>query len=172
MGFSPAAQGDADMLSLVEKVLVLKSASLFNQTPDNVLADVAQRVQEISFEAGDLIFNKGDFGDSLYIIISGTVQVWDGPHLLNELGEGDIFGELALLDPAPRSASVKTVAPTRLLQLDAAHFRTILEERPEVPVAIIRVLTGYIRDNLRLAENMNPSIRSSKSLPPADPAHD
>ena len=88
------------MLSLVEKVLVLKSASLFNQTPDNVLADVAQRVQEISFEAGDLIFNKGDFGDSLYIIVSGTVQVWDGPHLLNELGEGDIFGELALLDPA------------------------------------------------------------------------
>ena len=161
------------MLSLVEKVLALKSASLFNQTPDNVLADIAQRVEEINFDKGELIFNKGDFGDTLYIIVSGTVQVWDGSRLLNELGEGDIFGELALLDPAPRSASVKTTEPTHLLLLDAAHFRTILVERPEVPAAIIRVLTGYIRDNLRLTENMNPSVKGAKaSPPPVDSAHE
>jgi CRP-like cAMP-binding protein len=162
-------EGEAEMLSLVEKVIVLKSASLFSQTPGNVLADIAQLVQEISFDSGALVFNKGDFGDSLYIIVSGKVQVWDGKRLLNELGKGDIFGELALLDPAPRSASVRTIEPTHLLQLDETHFRTILAERPELPTAIIRVLTGYIRDHFRLAENMNTDRNGSGSLgPPAD----
>ncbi len=137
------------MLSLVEKVLALKSAALFRETPDNVLADVAERVQEVAFDKGQTIFHKGDPGDSLYIIVSGKVRVRDGSRLLNELSDGAIFGELALLDPEPRSATVSAVEPTHLLQLDAAHFHLVLAERPEVATAIIHVLTSYIRRLLK-----------------------
>jgi ATP:ADP antiporter, AAA family len=149
-----STQGGVEMLSLVEKALALKSASLFNQTPDNVLADIAERVQEVSYGKDDVIFKKGDFGNSLYIIVSGRVEVRNADRLLNDLGEGAIFGELALLDPAPRSATVKAMEPTHLLMLDESHFHAILAERPEVSTAIIRVLTGYLRTHLRNAEEI------------------
>ncbi len=147
------------MLSLVEKVLALKSSSLFSQTPDNVLADVAGRVQELNFDKDEVIVHKGDRGDSFYVIVSGKVQVWDGDRLLNELADGGIFGELALLDPAPRSASVKAVEPVHLLQLDESHFRAVLAERPEVSAAIIHVLTSYLRTLLRGREAPSPAIQ-------------
>ena len=153
MGMDIPMQGEVAMLSLVEKVLALKAASLFRQTPDAVLADVAERVDEVSFGAGETVFEKGDRGDSLYIIVSGRVQVTDGGRLLNELGEGAIFGELALLEPAPRSATVRAAESAHLLQLDEAHFRLVLAERPEVAAAIIPVLTGYIRSLLASSSN-------------------
>lgn len=150
------------MLSIVEKVLALKSASLFRQTPADVLADVAGRVEEVSFGAGETIFQKGDRGDSLYIIVSGKVQVWDGIRLLNELREGAIFGELALLDPAPRSATVKAVEAVLLLQLNDAHFRLILAERPEVATAVIHVLTSYIRSLLAGDQRVEPGHKDAE----------
>ena len=120
-------EGEQDMLSLVEKVLILKSAPLFAETADRVLADVADLVQEVSFETNQIIFEKGDPGDSLYVIVSGSVKVWDGDRQLNELKEGEAFGELALLDPEPRLATVKAAEPTQLLRLDSASFREVLE---------------------------------------------
>lgn len=158
LGLGGIAQGETHMLSLVEKVLALKSSSLFSQTPDDVLADVAGRVQELNFDPDEVIVRKGDRGDSFYIIVSGRVQVWDEDRMLNELGDGSIFGELALLDPAPRSATVKAIEPVHLLQLDASHFRVVLAERPEVSAAIIRVLTSYLRGLLRGHEAPAPAI--------------
>lgn len=152
------------MLSLVEKVLILKSAPLFGDTPDNVLADIAGRVDEISYEPGQVVFNKGERGDSLYIIVSGTVQVWDGKRKLNELTEGDVFGELALLDPEPRLASVKAVESTEVLRLDEAHFREVLAARPEVSTAIIRVITRYLRSQLQYAREISARMRASESF--------
>ena len=110
------------MLSLAEKVLAMKAGSLFRQTPDDVLADVAGRVEELTFDSGQTVFEKGDFGDSLFIIVSGRVAVRDGERLLTELGKGGIFGELALLDPAPRSASVEALEATHLLEVEEFRF--------------------------------------------------
>jgi CRP/FNR family cyclic AMP-dependent transcriptional regulator len=159
-------QGAADMLSLVEKVLILKSANLFSETPDNVLADIAGLAQEILADQDQIIFNKGDAGDSLYIIVTGAVRVLDGSRVLNKLGEGDIFGELALLDPEPRVATVKAVEATHLLRLDESHFRVILAERPEVSTAIIRVITRYLRSLLRGAGDFDPNLTASGSHRP------
>jgi hypothetical protein len=66
------AQGEATMLCPVEKVLILKAAPLFSETPDNVLADVGDLVDEVSFITDEIIFNKGDHGDSLAVIVSGS----------------------------------------------------------------------------------------------------
>jgi AAA family ATP:ADP antiporter len=158
------AQGDGNMLSLVEKVLILKSSPLFSETPDNVLADIADLVDEIAVEKDQVIFNRGEPGDSLYIIVSGKVQVWEGDRLLNSLGEGDLFGELALLDPEPRLATVKTTESTRVLRLDQTHFHEVLGVRPEVSSAIIRVVTRYLRSQLKYAREVNEKLRSLESF--------
>ncbi|MFH1185247.1 MAG: cyclic nucleotide-binding domain-containing protein [Chloroflexota bacterium] len=158
--------GDVKMLSLVEKVLILKSAPLFAETPDNVLAEVAGLVEEVSFDADQAIFNKGEPGDSLYIIVSGAVKVWDGERLLNELGEGEAFGELALLDPEPRLATVKAAGSTNLLRLAAPDFREVLDAQPEVSAAIIRVVTKYLRSQLHYAREASARLRALESFSP------
>jgi CRP-like cAMP-binding protein/HEAT repeat protein len=143
--FPAARKGDPVMLSTVEKVLILKTVSMFSQTPDNVLADVADLLEEIDVSENETIFRIGDLGDSMYIIVDGKVRVHTEERLLNYLGESDVFGEMALLDPEPRLASVTAVEPTRLFRLDQSPFYQLMTERPEVATGIIRVLSRHLR---------------------------
>ena len=147
------------MLSNVEKVLILKSVSMFSHTPDHVLADVADLLEEFDVSENETIFEKGDTGDSMYIILDGKVRVHDGERLLNYLGERDVFGEMALLDPEPRLASVTAAGVTRLFRLDQAPFFELMEERPEVATGIIRVLTSRLRDRVKDIGQLNAHIK-------------
>ena len=158
--------GVDQMLSTVEKVLILKSAPLFAETSDSVLAEVAELVEEKPFETDEVIFQKGDPGDSLYVIVSGSVKVWDGDRLLNELKEGEAFGELALLDPEPRLGTVKAAESTQLLRLGAPAFKEVLDSQPEVSSAILRVVTRYLRGQLQFAREASARIRALESLAP------
>jgi CRP-like cAMP-binding protein len=158
-----ARQGDATMLSTVEKVLILKTVSMFSQTPDNVLADVADLLEEMDVSENETIFKQGDAGDSMYIILDGKVRVHDGERLLNYLGEREIFGEMALLDPEPRLASVTAVEATRLFRLDQAPFYELMSERPEVATGIIRVLTGHLRNRVRDIGQLNARVQELES---------
>lgn len=147
------------MLSIVEKVIILKTVPMFSQTPDNVLADVAGLLDEVDASENETVFNKGDRGDSLYIIIDGKVRVHDGERLLNYLGERDVFGEMALLDPEPRSASVTVVEPARFFRLDQAPFYDLMAERPEVAIGIIRMLTSRLRNRVSDIAQLNSRIK-------------
>jgi len=142
-------KGKNAMLSTIEKVLILKSVDMFSQTPDEVLADVADLLDEMELSEGEMIFKKGDLGDSMYVIVDGKVGVYDEGRLLNYLGEYDVFGEMALLDPEPRLASVMAVEPTRLFRLDQSPFYQLMAERPEVATGIIRLLTRRLRNRVR-----------------------
>ena len=146
------------MLSTIEKVLILKQVDVFQQTPDDVLADIAALLEEIEVAVGETIFHKGDLGDSLYIIIAGKLRVHDSDHLINYLGESDVFGEMALLDAAPRLASVTAVEPARLLRLDQGPFYELIVDRPEVAIGLIRVLTGRLRATVRDLTELNASL--------------
>jgi CRP-like cAMP-binding protein len=152
------------MLSTVEKVLILKTVSMFSRTPDNVLADVAELLEEVDVSENETIFSKGDSGDSLYMILDGKVRVHDDGRLLNYLGERDVFGEMALLDPEPRLASVTAVEATRLFRLDQAPFYELMAERPEVATGIIRVLTGHLRNRVRDIAQLNARIKELESV--------
>jgi CRP-like cAMP-binding protein len=153
-----AAEGDRHMLSTIEKVLILKHVDVFQQTPDDVLADIASLLEEIEVAAGETIFRKGDQGDSLYIIISGKLRVDDGDRLLNYLGESDVFGEMALLDSEPRVASVAAVELTQLLRLDQAPFYELIADRPEVAIGLIHVLSGHLRARVRDVTELNARV--------------
>ena len=152
------------MLSTVEKVLILKTVPMFSQTPDNVLADVANLLEEVDVSENEAIFRQGDAGDSLYVILDGKVRVHDGERLLNYLGEREVFGEMALLDPEPRLASVTAMESTHLFRLDQASFYDLMTERPEVATGIIRVLTGHLRNRVRDIARLNERIQELESL--------
>jgi CRP-like cAMP-binding protein len=163
--------GEARPMLTIEKVIILKTVGVFSRTPEATLAQVAQLLEEVEVPAGQQIFAKGEAGDSLYIIIEGQVRVHDGERVLNLLGERDVFGEMALLDPEPRLASVTAIAPTRLFRLAQAPFYELLSEQPEVAIGVIRVLTAYLR--LRVQETAQLEARLRALAPnTGDPTHD
>ena len=137
------------MLSTIEKVIILKTVSIFAETSDDVLADVAAISEETEASVGQTIFEKGDPGDSLYMIASGRVRVHDGERTLNDLTAGNVFGEMAVLDPEPRSAAVTAVEDTQLLRLDQQALYELIDDRPEVARGIIRVLSQHLRNRMR-----------------------
>jgi CRP-like cAMP-binding protein len=135
--------------STIEKVIILNTVDIFSATADEVLAEVADLLVEVTAPAGSLIFARDDLGDSMYIIVSGNVRVHDGENTLNYLGERTVFGEMALLDSGPRVASVTAVEDTLLLRLDQEAFYELMEGRIEIARGVIRVLSGHLRGRLR-----------------------
>jgi len=133
------------MQSIIERVITLKSVDLFARTPDDVLAQLATELETLDVAAGATIIQKGDLGDSLYVIASGTVRVHDGDKTIATLGEREIFGELAVLDPEPRSASVSAQSDVRLYRLDRDDLFELLPDHIEMVRGIFHVLCSRLR---------------------------
>jgi CRP-like cAMP-binding protein/HEAT repeat protein len=137
--------GDKAMLSTIEKVIILKTVSIFAKTPDELLAEMASFLEEVEVKAGETIFEKGDMDKCLYLIIEGQVRIHDEERTLAHLGDRDVLGEMAVLDPQPRSASATAVADTRLFRLDQDLFYELMADRIEVARGIIQVLARRLR---------------------------
>jgi CRP-like cAMP-binding protein len=116
---------------------LLAGIPYFNEFTQEELLHLASRFKARSFLQNEVIVNEGEQGDSLFIIGRGTVEVSvrnaDGkPIILSTLRAGDFFGETALLHPQPRTATVKSVSPSTLLELDRRSFLPMLEKAPKL----------------------------------------
>ena len=111
-------QSDPNRLLLVEKVLILKSLSIFSDTPEHILADLAPLMEEEEYEKDTLVFKEGELGDCMYIIHEGEVKIHKENVTLAILNEKEVFGELALLEPEVRSASATTVTICIIFRID------------------------------------------------------
>ena len=146
----PAWQVDAAMsLATTDRLNVLRSVSIFAGAPDELLAEISAVLEELRFPAGARIFSKGDLGDCLYIIAEGQVRVHDGARTLTTLHRGEVFGEMAALDPEVRSASITALTDTRLLRLDRGPLDQVMAQRVEVAQGIMHVLAQRLRTSLR-----------------------
>jgi HEAT repeat protein len=143
--FEAQMAGGESMLTTVEKVIILKGVSIFAETPDEILAEVATRLEELEVAAGDTIFEKGDMGAALYIVVDGAVRVINEGRVLRDLGSREIFGEMAALDPEPRSATVVATQRTHLFRLGQEALYELMADRIEVVRGVIRVLCGRLR---------------------------
>lgn len=128
-----------------EKISILKSVSIFFDTPDETLAKVAELLEEVTVKAGEGVFEKGDLGTSMYIVVSGSVWVHDGDMSINYLYARDVFGEMAALDPEPRSASVTAVEDTHLFQLTRENLHEVMMRAPAIAEGIITILCERVR---------------------------
>lgn len=143
--FGEHVLAELSMISNVEKVLFLKKIDLFRRIRGDDLARIAEIAEEYSYDQGDLIFSEGDMGDALYLIVSGKVKIHKGDAQLAELGERQCFGEIAILDAEPRSASVTSLAPLLALRIKREDFGEIMQQKPEIAQGVIKVLCGRLR---------------------------
>ena len=132
-------------LSLPEKVLLLKSLSIFSETPETILTQLAPLMQEIKIDQGTVIFREEELGDCMYIIFSGDIQIHKGKTTLATLHEKEVVGELSLLDAEPRSATAIAKTDCILFKIDQEPFYELINNRPEIARGFIKILCNRLR---------------------------
>jgi len=128
----------------------LRNARFFKGLDDDDIRLVASACAEEEREPGDVIFAEGAMADRFYIVIEGQVEVWkdyddDKPDLLAVHGPGRFFGEMALIDELPRSATVVAKERTRLLYLYRDDFRRLIKERSSIALSVMTAISYMVR---------------------------
>jgi CRP/FNR family cyclic AMP-dependent transcriptional regulator len=128
----------------------LSSMPLFRGLDDDALQSIARSLRTRRFRRGEVIFHLGDPGDALFIVTSGAVKITlpsetGDEAILATLQPGDFFGELALLDGAPRSATAAALEPTETLVLPRHRFRELIASEPVIRDALLASLARELR---------------------------
>ena len=137
-------------LTTIEKMMLIRQVPIFSELDPSELEELASIVEERIIHADRDLFREGDTGDAVYLIVKGKVRVYvgggDRPETtLDELGPGSCIGEMAVLDQAPRSASVRALERTRTLRVPGEGFKRVMSERPEMSEAIVAELVRRMR---------------------------
>src|SRR5439155_992538 len=138
---------------------MLRNVSLFAQLSDETLAGVSAQLHRKTFRKGTIIFHKDQAGDALYIVESGRVRIFlptqGGEELTVDVaGPGDVFGELALLDGRPRSASADTLEDTVTFTISRDEFQKYLGRAPQLAAALVELLSSRLRHVTEYAERL------------------
>ncbi len=126
----------------------LMKMPLFQRLTERDLLRIMQVADVISFDSGQTVFQEGERGDELFIVLTGSVEISRGGLVLNEAGPGDHIGEMALIRSMPRSATVKAVEAVELIALRRADFFEILRKEHELAVKLLWQFLGVLADRL------------------------
>jgi hypothetical protein len=137
-------------ISIPDKILHLRKIQIFEGLSITELAAVASVTEEIVFQPDETVIKEGEPGETMYLIIEGEVSVHKGQEQgreieLDRISAGDYFGEMALFEDIPRSATIRTQKETRLLMLHKREFTEIVREYPQIALHICRVLGARLR---------------------------
>ena len=121
-----------DSKDLERRIRFLKKVLIFEESPDSLLARIAESLTEMEVSEGEHIVLKGDLGDSMYIIRDGRVKVHDGEYIFTVLKSGDVFGKYYLLDQQERSATVTALSHSFLLRFQQEEFHRITQNENTV----------------------------------------
>lgn len=132
-----------------EKLQFLQKTELFAELTDTGLQSICNIANEVVYPAAYTIFEEGTEGDSLYLLVEGEISIIKAEtEVLSFDDKGYCFGEVALIDDKPRSATIKTVKPTRLLRITRADFFQAFASEPLIGRGMFRVLNNKIRHDL------------------------
>ncbi len=138
-----------------ENIEILKDIPLFRDLTNAERKKLISICQKVGFREGETIFEAGDTGDALYVVREGTVGVikpgTEGgrEEFITELGPGEIFGEMALFEKMPRSATIRGVNDGKLFRIKKGYFDKFLEEDHELALKIYRRINVILCHRLR-----------------------
>jgi CRP-like cAMP-binding protein len=125
----------------------LMNVPMFQDLPARQLESIARSTRERVYEPGAVIVRQGDPGVGFFLITEGQVEVSHDGHAIRELGPGEFFGEMALMEERPRTATVTARVRTKCLQLVRWDFRALLKENPDLAVKMLEVVVQRLREH-------------------------
>ena len=128
-----------------EKIELLTKVSLFSGCNKRELTQIAAATSQVLLPSGTIVVEQGEPGDRFYVLAEGLAYVYVDGEQVNSIRPGSFFGEMSLLDQGPRSATVTTELPSRLLVLDARSFADLVQRNPSVALKIMRGLAERLR---------------------------
>lgn len=139
-----------NIMTTEEKINVIKNCPIFNNLKDDDYEKIMQLSEEFDYKKDDIIFRENEIADAFYIIVYGKVNILkegeDGQNeLLAEKKEGDVFGEMAVIDELPRSASIIAATDLKLLKLDKNSFLQLLKNFSHISIEIARSICSTVR---------------------------
>lgn len=139
---APLERGDVDE--------VVARAGIFQGLDPGAVTALVGQLEPVSFPRGHSVIVEGELGDRMYIIIAGKVKIGrtaaDGREsLIAVMGPADMFGELALFDPGPRTSTVVALTDVQTITMDRGALRGWIADRPEVAERLLRVLARRLR---------------------------
>lgn len=161
-------------LSRSEEAQALAKIPLFRQLDQTELENLAEEVDQVRYKAGEVIFHENDQGDALYVIDEGSVRIWVRDEdvnevTLSELGEGEFFGELAVLDSGQRSANASALSDCTLHRLRREDFHNFLIQYPHAATDVIREVAARLRQtnqlvSQRVTRNINEAMEEKMTV--------
>jgi CRP/FNR family cyclic AMP-dependent transcriptional regulator len=144
---------------MTDRSALLRRVVLFRSLSDDMLAVLEPDLRRHAFRRDTIIFHRDQVGDALYLVESGRVRIFlqterGEKYTLDLLGPGDFFGEMALLDGLPRSASAETVEDSVLYTLTRADFQRELISTPDLAIALLAHLSARVRRLIEYAESL------------------
>jgi hypothetical protein len=138
-------------IPLGEKILLLKEIEIFSGLSPAELAAIATVTKELNYPEDRTVFKQNDVGETVFLVVNGEVEVikekTDGDEMvIATIGEGDAFGEMALLENEVRSATIKTTKSSRFLIIHQQEFKETAMEYPRIALKICKVLSRRIRN--------------------------
>jgi CRP-like cAMP-binding protein len=134
----------------METIIFLKGVPIFQKVDGEGLRCLAEKAEEKVVEAGNIIFRENEMGSVMYIVKRGKVEVFKGrgkeKKAIAVLGEKAFFGEMALLEEAPRSASVMALEDSVLISIDKENFRQAIFEYPDIALEVLKCLSSRLRE--------------------------
>jgi CRP-like cAMP-binding protein len=154
------AQMESPMISPENKIEMLRNCAFLAGAPGTMLSNLAARAGILRVPGGEAVVTKGEAGSTMYIIASGRVHVHDGNVSRAYLGEGEVFGEMSVLDSEVRSATVTTHDDTMLLSLERDHLFEALAENPACFQAILQAVLQREREIVQLVQTRSEQLLS------------
>ncbi len=160
----PALEDDMSD-AMVKRLFALEGVEIFTQSDVDDVAAVAQVAREHRFRAGERIYDEGDPGDALYVVLSGEVDAFRKGEKVLTLGDRQAFGEVSLLDGAPRPTRMVARRDTEVLIIDRRDFLDLIADRPELLKGIFRVVSRQLTDVVDMAASAR---RATGEVPRTD----
>lgn len=111
------------------------------------LVSLFNNEQDITtYPQGAVIFNEGEHGDALYVVVEGEVAISVRGRVIDTLGAGELFGEMALIDAEPRSATARAASTCRVARVDERRFTFLVQQTPFFALHVMRVLARRLRN--------------------------
>ncbi len=125
-------------------------------------------MRTVHFKAGDTILSQGQDGNTAFLIVKGVVEVavGEGRHLkvVGTFAEGEVFGEMSLIEPGPRAATVKAITDTECIETSYEEFIATVEHSPQAAKEFMKTLVRRLRHMNEMMATMDPKKRSLRKL--------